>query len=113
MTEPTTPIEPIPFPTREPVITTATITAAVTALLALVVAFGLDLDQAQQAAILGTTAVAAPVIVSIVARRYVVPSAAVVERIDDGAVIAGEGSELPTGEYIRAEGSLNTHRADA
>lgn len=107
-----TPIEPTPFPTREPVVTTAGVVAGVTALLALVIAFGLPLTAEQQTAILGVTAVAAPLVVTI-ARRYVVPSAAVVERIEDGAVVAGEGSELPTGEYVRAEGSLNTHRADA
>lgn len=50
---------------REPVITTATITAAVTAVIALLVAFGLPVTNEQSAAILGVVAVLAPLAVII------------------------------------------------
>ena len=59
--------------TREPLITVATITAAVSAVLALLVAFGIDLTGEQQTAILGVVAVAAPLVVGVVARRKVTP----------------------------------------
>lgn len=54
----------------EPVLTTASITSAVSAVIALLVAFGVDLTEAQTTAILGVVAVAAP-LVTILARRYV------------------------------------------
>lgn len=38
--------------------------------------------------------------------RAVTPNPAVVERIDSGQVVAGQGSELPTGMVIRTAGSL-------
>lgn len=60
---------------REPLATAATITAAVAAVLALLVAFGVALDEAQQQAILGVAAVAAPLIVAIVVRPKVTPVA--------------------------------------
>lgn len=58
---------------NEPAITVASITAGVTALLALAAAFGLQLSDEQQAAILGVVAVVAPLVVGFVARRYVTP----------------------------------------
>lgn len=120
MTDHTTAADEPPLTTTEPVISTATVTSAVTAVIALLVAFGLPLTDAQQVAILGVTAVVAPLVV-IYARRWTVPSAQVVERTErqaDGPdlVIAGEASELPTGTTIREAGSLDyrpTHRADA
>lgn len=100
-----------PLTTTEPVISTATITSAVTAVLALLVAFGLPLTDAQQVAILGVTAVVAPLVV-IYARRWTVPAAQVVERLErqpegPDLVVAGEASELPTGQTVRAHGTLN------
>lgn len=61
--------------TREPLITTGTITAAVVALIALLVAFGLDLTDDQVSAILGVIAVAAPIVVALAARSKVTPVA--------------------------------------
>ena len=58
----------------EPVFTVASITSAVTAVIALGVAFGLDLSQQQQTAILGVVAVIAPLI-TVYARNFVVPTA--------------------------------------
>lgn len=111
MPDHTTAADEPPLTTTEPVISTATVTSAVTAILALLVAFGLPLTDGQTAAILGVAAVAAPLVV-IVARRWTVPAAQVVERTErqaDGPdlVIAGEASELPTGTTIRPAGSLD------
>lgn len=61
---------------REPVITSATITGAVAAVLALVVAFGLSITSEQETAILGVTAVVAPLVVGVLSRPKVTPVAA-------------------------------------
>ena len=89
----------------EPVITTATITSTATAILALLIAIGLPISDDLRTAILGLVAVVAPLVV-IAARRWTVPAVNVVERIDGDRVVAGEGSELPTGQDIREAGSL-------
>lgn len=57
---------------EEPVLTVAGIVAAVQAVIALLVAFGLVLTTAQVAAILGVVGVVAPLVV-VVARKYVTP----------------------------------------
>lgn len=64
----------------EPLVTIASITAAATAVIAALVAFGVNLDDAQTEAIMGLVAVAAPLIVAAVARRHV-SSPATVDRI--------------------------------
>lgn len=56
----------------EPVVTTASITAGVTAAIALLVAFGVPVNDEQKVAIIGVVAVVAPLVVT-VARRYVTP----------------------------------------
>ncbi|TCB97591.1 hypothetical protein E0H26_11785 [Micromonospora zingiberis] len=53
----------------EPVMSAATITAAVTAVIALLVAFGLELSEGQTAAILGVVAVVGPLVAGWWARR--------------------------------------------
>lgn len=58
---------------NEPAVSVGSITAAVTAVLALLVAFGLGLSDDQKAAILGVTAVVAPFIVGAVVRGKVTP----------------------------------------
>lgn len=64
-----------PVPTgimkEEAAISVGSITAAVTAVLALLVAYGFDISQEQQTALLGVVAVLAPVIVGIVTRSKV------------------------------------------
>lgn len=59
---------------NEPLVTVATITAAVTAVLSLLVAFGIDLSADKQTAILGVVAVAGPLIVAAFARGKVTPA---------------------------------------
>lgn len=58
---------------REPLVTVASITAGVAALLTLLVAFGVDLSGDKQTAILGVAAVVAPLIVAAVTRSKVTP----------------------------------------
>jgi hypothetical protein len=60
---------------NEPLITVGTVTAAVTALLAAAVAFGLDLTDEQTTAVLAVVAVLAPFVVAFTARGKVTPTA--------------------------------------
>ncbi len=62
---------PSPESATEPLFTVGSITALVTAVLALVVAFGLPVSDDQQTAILGVVAVAAPLVVAAVGRGRV------------------------------------------
>ena len=92
----------------EPLISVSSIVAAATAVVALLVAFGVPLTEDQKVAILGLVGVLAPVIVALVTRGKVTPNAAVVEVLNgSGIVYAGEANELPTGEPIRESGSLH------
>lgn len=92
----------------EPLISISSIVAAATAVVALLVAFGVPLTEDQKVAILGLVGVIAPVIVALVTRGKVTPNAAVVEGLNSsGIVYAGEANELPTGEPIRESGSLH------
>lgn len=59
---------------NEPLVTRATVTSAVTAILALLVAFGVDLSNEQRAAVLGIAAVVAPLVVAAVTRHRVTPA---------------------------------------
>lgn len=59
---------------KEPLLTAGGITAAVTALLALLVAFGVDLTEGQSTAILGVAGVVAPLIMAWAARAKVSPA---------------------------------------
>ena len=92
----------------EPLISISSIVAGATAVIALLVAFGVQLTEDQKVAILGLVGVVAPVIVALVTRGRVTPNAAVVEGLNSsGIVYAGEANELPTGEPIRESGSLH------
>ena len=59
--------------TREPLVTVASVTAGVTAVLALLVALGIPLTDAQQTAILAVVAVVAPLAVAALTRSRVTP----------------------------------------
>jgi len=85
----------------EPLWTVAGITAAVTAVLGLLTAFGVDLTKEQITAILGVAAVAAPLIVAWLSRGKVVPYDNVValhNKNDD--VVAGPASVVADGELV-------------
>lgn len=58
---------------NEPAVTVASITAVVAALIGALVAFGVDLSDDQQKAILALVAVAGPVIAGLVTRSKVTP----------------------------------------
>ena len=78
----------------EPSVIIGSVTAFVTAAIGLLVAFGLDIDQQQQTAILGMTAVLAPVLASI-AIRFRVFSPSTVERLSADAYAAGTPPTQP------------------
>ena len=59
---------------NEPVLTAASISAVVSAVLALLVAFGLDLSETQTAAILGVVGAVVPLVTAVVARAKVTPT---------------------------------------
>lgn len=61
--------------TREPLVTVASISATVAAVIALVVAFGVDLTQDQTSAILGVVGVLAPLLVALATHGKVTPVA--------------------------------------
>ncbi|RCK68254.1 hypothetical protein DT076_16525 [Desertihabitans brevis] len=88
---------------REPLFTVGGITAAVAAVLALLVAFGVPLTDDQQKAILGVVAALGPLAVALITRRYTAAWATVLEQqAKDGTKVAGpanplvaEGEEIP------------------
>lgn len=57
----------------EPVVTVASITAAVAALIGVLVAFGVPLSDDQQKALLALVGVVAPLVTAVIARRKVTP----------------------------------------
>ena len=58
---------------NEPAVKVGTYTAVVAALLTLLTAFGLNLSDAQTAAVLGFVAVVAPLVAAFITRRHVTP----------------------------------------
>lgn len=87
---------------QKPLLTSATITGGVAAVITLAVAFGLDVTAEQTAAILGVVGIAAPFAVWRFSTDKVTANVNVVERVTrDNVVIAGEANELPTGLVIR------------
>lgn len=87
---------------KEPVVTVASITAGVTAILALLVAFGLPLTGDQQTAILAVVAVVAPPVVALIARRLVTPTSRVAAQVDakSGVVVAGPAAAESDGTPV-------------
>lgn len=62
---------------REPAITIGAVSAAVAAILALLTAFGVPLDDAQEKAILGVVAALGPIVTGLLIRRKVTPAGTV------------------------------------
>lgn len=62
---------------KEPAVIIGAIASVVTSLVALAVAFGLDLTQDQQTAIVGVVVTVTPLIVGIITRQYVFAPATV------------------------------------
>jgi hypothetical protein len=91
---------------NEPAVTIGGLTAAVAALIAVALAFGVPLTDGQQAAILGAVAVVGPLVAAFLTRARVTPAGNVVAYIPKRAagpglrVLAGEASSAKTGTEI-------------
>ncbi len=98
---------------REPAMVYSAIMAVVAEVILLVVAFGIDITPEQQAAVLGTVSavliLVALLTTGVLVRGQVTPTSQVVERRVEstGRVVAGAGSELPTGTDIRGIGDID------
>lgn len=98
---------------EKPLLTSATITGGVAAVITLAVAFGLEVTAEQTAAILGVVGIAAPFVVWRAATNQVTANAKVVEKVTDGnLVVAGAANEIPTGEVIRTLGTPSEGSGD-
>lgn len=64
---------------KEPVVSTATISGIITSIIALLIAFGLDLTNEQVAALVGLAPIVATAVTAVVARRLVWPEESVAE----------------------------------
>lgn len=95
------------FLKNEPVVSAAVITGLVGAILRLLISLGIDITGDQVEAILDVVTLAAPIVGALIARRFVTRNGAVVEREQDGHILAGEASELPTNTHVRELGDLN------
>lgn len=69
------------FPDNEPAVTGGSVVAVVTALLALVVAFGVPITDQQREAILAVVGVVAPLAVALLVRKHVTPTAKVEDQV--------------------------------
>lgn len=69
--------DPQPGTAEEPLLNVGVLTATATAVLALLVSFGLPISDTQQTAILGVVAVAAPILVAALGRARVYAPATV------------------------------------
>ena len=90
-------------PEQKPLLTSATITGGVSAVITLGVAFGLEVTAEQTAAILGVVGIVAPFAVWWFSTNKVTANSRVVEKVvGNNVVVAGEANELPTGMVIRS-----------
>lgn len=87
---------------RNPLLTRATITGVVGAVLALLVAFNVDLTPDQEKALVGLAVALAPIVAGVWARFKVTPTAEVVAQINPAGpgTIAGQASPLPDGTPV-------------
>lgn len=89
-------------PAHEPAISIGSISAVISAGLALAVVLGADLPAGFEAALLALVAALGPIIAAIITRARVTPTVDVVERRDGGDVVAGKGHDtIAEGEKIR------------
>lgn len=90
---------------NEPLITTSVIVAIGAAVIGLLVAFGVPLNDEQKSAVTTAIIVAAPLLVAWIARRQVTPSANVLEfrpKADSLRVVAGPANEqVEPGKIVR------------
>lgn len=99
---------------NEPIVTVATITAGVAALIGLLVSFGLPITSDQQTAILAFIGIVAPFVVAFIARKFTVAYARTLAySTKSGTVVAGEGSELPNGTPVEVSEQLDDEELPA
>lgn len=93
---------------NEPALTVATLTALATAMIGLLVAFGVDISDAQRDAILGFIAAAFPIIILLggTIRQFVSPA----YKVDD-AYRAGLDDAQPTPQRMSTKPSTGVRRA--
>lgn len=89
---------------HQPLITAGLVTSLATAIIGVLVAFGVPMTKDQQAAVLVLVGVVAPLIVAAAAWHKVIPSAEVIAR-DPGTshaadAVAGPASPLPDGTPV-------------
>lgn len=93
---------------REPAAVIGLVTTAVASVLAVLVAFGIDLTSEQQVAILGVVAGVGPIVAALLIRRKVSATAATVATIEKGGgVVAGGASILPTGVGVSRRATVD------
>lgn len=86
---------------HEPLVTVASITAIVVALIAAIVSFGVNITDAQQNGIIGVVAVLAPFVVGFLARSKVAPWVEVAaQKAEDGTLVAGPAAVQPDGSQV-------------
>jgi len=86
---------------REPAAIIGLVTAAVTSILALLVAFGVELTQEQQIAILGVIAGVGPLIAAFLIRGQVsAASTVILQASPTGAPVAGAAAVQRTGDAV-------------
>lgn len=77
---------------NEPAVTIGTITAAVSAVIGLLVAFGFNVNDAQVAAITAVVSVLGPIVAAIITRSKVTP----VGKVDPPSAPSSNGTQPPT-----------------
>jgi predicted exporter len=82
------------FTDEEPAVTSGTIVALVTAVIALAVAFGAPITSMQKEAIIGVVGVVAPMVAVLLTRPHVTPTSKIAERIAEARVQAAEVARI-------------------
>lgn len=94
---------------NEPTLTVSGISAAVAAIIALLVAFGLNLTPDQTVAIMGVVSVLAPIAVGIIARKFTVSfnRVAAYEEKNSDEVVAGPAASQADGSAVVVKSAAN------
>lgn len=98
--------------TGEPLAPVAIVSAVVSAVIALLTAFGLDLSAEQVAAIMGLVAALGALAVWLVGRRKTVPTGNVAAmRARSGQLVAGDAVQTETGTPVRVLNDIDGYAA--
>lgn len=80
---------------KEPIFTVATITGAISAIIALLVAFGIEFNEQQTTAIMGVVGVIAPFVVWGIARQWTVPVEKAEAKVEQAHTAGAQGQPAP------------------